>query len=652
LGEHQRALDHTNRALEVYKAIGNPVDTAAAIHVIARVERNRGNFNESLARIDEALDIIEWVRAQAVTQELRATYLASVRKYYELKIDVLTRLDKLDPSENHVAAAFQVSEMARARSLLETLVEAGADIRQDISPDLIERERAIQQQLSAKAAEQMHLLSSESSKEQLSAVEHQIEKLTARYREVEAEIRAKSPRYAALMQPQALSLAEIQQQVLDSETVLLEYYLGEERSYLWAVTADSIKSYELPRRQEIEKAVGRVYELLTARNRRVKFETVEEKRARVEKADAEYSEAAAILSRMVLGPVSQQIAGKRLLIVSDGALQYVPFAALPAPEAQGPGAGGQGSGRGESVTSDLRFQIPSSPAPAYRPLVVDHEVVVLPSASTLAVLRREIRGRKPAPRTIAILADPVFDKSDERVKAALAKKKGPAPAVTALARGEADNLRSVIERSARESGFEEGGLRIARLPFTRKEAQAIVSLVPEARRKAALDFEASRASASSAELSKYQVVHFATHGFLNSAHPELSGVVLSLVDEQGRVQDGFLRAHEIYNLKLPAELVVLSGCRTGLGKEIRGEGLVGLTRAFMYAGAARVLVSLWDINDKVTAELMTRFYRAMLGKERMRPAAALRAAQLSLWKEGRWPSPYYWAAFVIQGEMK
>lgn len=195
-------------------------------------------------------------------------------------------------------------------------------------------------------------------------------------------------------------------------------------------------------------------------------------------------------------------------------------------------------------------------------------------------------------------------------------------------------------------------MRIARLPFTRKEAQVIADLVPASGRKQALDFEASRASVTRGELSQYRVAHFATHGFLNSVHPELSGVVLSLVNEQGREQDGFLRAHEIYNLKLPAELVVLSGCRPGLGKEIKGEGLVGLTRAFMYAGAARVLVSLWDINDKATAEFMARFYRAMLGKEQMRPAAALRAAQISMWREKKWPSPYYWAAFVLQGESR
>ncbi|MCI0563012.1 MAG: CHAT domain-containing protein, partial [Nitrososphaera sp.] len=168
----------------------------------------------------------------------------------------------------------------------------------------------------------------------------------------------------------------------------------------------------------------------------------------------------------------------------------------------------------------------------------------------------------------------------------------------------------------------------------------------------ALDFSANHTTATSAELSKYRIVHFATHGLLNSEHPELSGIVLSLVDEAGRSQDGFLQLHEIYNLNLPADLVVLSACQTALGKDVRGEGLVGLTRGFMYAGAARVVASLWKVDDKATAELMKRFYKWMLGEERLQPAAALRAAQIEMWKTKRWQSPYYWAAFVIQGEWK
>jgi CHAT domain-containing protein len=192
--------------------------------------------------------------------------------------------------------------------------------------------------------------------------------------------------------------------------------------------------------------------------------------------------------------------------------------------------------------------------------------------------------------------------------------------------------------------------RLPRLYNTRAEAEVIKSLVPPRESLQALDFAANRATATSASLSQYRILHFATHAIINSTHPELSGIVLSLVNEQGEPQDGFLRAHEIFNLKLPAELVVLSACRTGLGKEVKGEGLVGMTRGFMYAGAPRVVVSLWSLGDKPTAEWMARFYKKMLGAGRLTPAAALRAAQVEMWKDKRWEQPYFWAAFVLQGE--
>jgi CHAT domain-containing protein len=264
-------------------------------------------------------------------------------------------------------------------------------------------------------------------------------------------------------------------------------------------------------------------------------------------------------------------------------------------------------------------------------------------------LRRETAQRQPASKTIAVLADPVFDGNDERVKASLARLQSQRPAVASAQRGQSIT-RGEIQRSASESGWDGEVLNTSRLPFTRKEADSIMALVPPADRKEQLDFAASLASARSPDLSQYRIVHFATHGFLNSRHPELSGIVLSLVDEMGREQNGFLRAHEIYELKLPAELVVLSGCRTGLGKEIRGEGLVGLTRAFMHAGSARVLVSLWDVNDEATAELMIRFYSRLLSQDRVSPAAALHTAQLSMAQDKRWSSPYFWAGFTLQGE--
>ena len=194
-------------------------------------------------------------------------------------------------------------------------------------------------------------------------------------------------------------------------------------------------------------------------------------------------------------------------------------------------------------------------------------------------------------------------------------------------------------------------LVIPRLPFTRQEANRLLALTPPTANFRAMDFQASRDTVLKGDLSQYRYIHFATHGVLDTERPGLSSLVLSMVDSAGKPQDGFLRANDIYNLKLPAELVVLSACQTGLGKEIKGEGLVGLTRGFMYAGAARVVVSLWSVNDKATAELMTKFYEKML-KQGARPAAALRAAQVEMWRVKQWQSPYYWAAFTLQGEWR
>jgi CHAT domain-containing protein len=485
------------------------------------------------------------------------------------------------------------------------------DLRQGADATLLERERALQQQLNARERARMLLLARKHTPEQAAAADKELRALTTQYQELQTEMRTKSPRYAALTQPQPLKLAEIQQQVLDADTLLLQYTLGEERSYLWVVSRDAVASYELPKRADVETAARGFYEALVAFNQPSRGPNANG--ATRVPAPPNTTEAGAALSRMLLAPVAAQLGTKRLLIVADGALQYVPFAALS---------------KGHSSAD-------------YQPLIVSHEVVSLPSASSLAVLRRELIGRKPAAKAVALFADPVFAVDDTRLQRAQ----------TQTATKPEPSNDQPLTRAIRETGIAETSLRIPRLPGTRREAAAITALVPATDRKQALDFEASRATATSEELSQYRIIHFATHGLLNSQHPELSGIVLSLVDSQGKPQDGFLRMHEIYNLKLPAELVVLSACQTGLGKEIKGEGLVGLTRGFMYAGAARVMASLWKVDDRATAELMKQFYQGMV-KDNLRPAAALRAAQVQMWKQQRWSEPYYWAAFVLQGEWK
>jgi CHAT domain-containing protein len=607
-GKTQLAEEFYGKSLPICRAVGDRNCEVAALYGMAQAESARGDFAGATQRTESALAIINTLRTKVASRDLRASYFASVQDVFKLHIDLLMRLHRRQPTAGFDVKALKTYEQARARSLIDMLAESSADISQGVDPALRARERSLQQMLNAEADRRMRLFGGQHSEQAAAEVQGKIEDLLTQLLAVEAELKAHSPRYAALTQPAPLDLAEIQSAVADDATLLLEYSLGEERSYLWAVTATSFSSYELPPRAEIEAAARRCYELLTARNRHVKFETADEKRVRVRQADAEYPKAAMALSRILLGPVVTQLTGKRLLVVPDGALEYLPFAALT---------------------------VPSPQNAAFVPLMVHHEVTSIPSASTLAVLRRELEGRTLAEKVVAVFADPVFDRTDERVTGNLGRNAGGHHG------GAAEKITALDEVPA-----------LPRLPYTRQEAEEILALAPSTGRKAALGFEANRTAAMSDELSKYRIIHFATHSFLDSMHPELSGIALSMLDRQGRSQEGYLRSYEIFNLKLAAELVVLSGCRTGLGKEVKGEGLYGMTRGFMYAGSKRVLVSLWDVQDQATARLMSDFYRGLLGPKRPNTAAALRAAQIAIWREGRWQAPYYWAGFVLQGEPK
>ncbi len=605
LGQQDKALESLNEALALRKSAGDQKGMATTLAEIARVERDRGNRLEALKRIEEALEKVEQVRSNIASPQLRSSLFASVQQYREIYINLLMRLHKDKPAENLDSIAFNASERGRARSLLQLLGEAGKEIRHGIEPAILERERTLGELIDEKAQDQMRLLSKKHSDEEAAAAAKEVAALTAEFEQLQGRIRESSPQFAALVQPVPLKLEEIQKQVLDKETVLLEYSLGEETSYLWAVTPESIKSYELPKRADIEPLARRVYELLTSRNQSVANETLEQRQQRFKSADEEYSIAAASLSQIILGPAAAELKNKRLLIVGDGVLQFMPFAGLPDPKTA-------------------------------EPLMIHHEIVMAPSTAVVALLRRETSNRKPAPKTLAVLADPVFSSNDARV------------ATARLAHAVRDDQTASTDavRSASEVGLQD----LRRLRFSRQEADEITRFAKDSKLEA-VDFRASRSLATSAELGQYRIIHFATHGLINNTHPELSGVVLSLVDEQGRPQNGFLRLYDLYNLKLSADLVVLSACQTALGKEIRGEGLVGLTRGFMYAGAPRVVASLWRIDDRASAEFMKRFYEGMLGKN-LRPAAALRAAQASMSTDPRWHQPHYWAAFTIQGEWR
>lgn len=193
--------------------------------------------------------------------------------------------------------------------------------------------------------------------------------------------------------------------------------------------------------------------------------------------------------------------------------------------------------------------------------------------------------------------------------------------------------------------------RLERLYFTEEEARAIAHITADLAPRITTGFAATRDAVLDPRLKDYRILHFATHGDLNDEQPELSALVFSRFDRQRRPQSGYLRLHDLYTLELNADLVVLSACETALGKQIRGEGVIGLTRGFMHAGSRQVLASLWNVEDNSTASLMKLFYWNLF-KKGERPAEALQHAQMTLWQSPQTRAPYFWAGFILQGEYK
>jgi CHAT domain-containing protein/Flp pilus assembly protein TadD len=609
-GEAEQAYEQALAIEE--KMAPESMGEAESLAGLASIMRDRGQMGRAAQFFERALATLEaQTEHLGGSAEIRSNFRANVLAFYNDYIRLL--IEQRQPEQ-----AFNVLERSRARSLLETLSAAQVDIRQGVPPPLLQKERALQAEIESKTDSRVQVLAGKHTDEQAVAIEKEITELFRQYKGIEDEIRVSSPAYAALKHPKPLSTKEIQQQVLEPGTLLLEYTLGVERSYVFAVSSTEVSAFELPKKADIEAVARQVYDILSARSHAPQGESAAQRALRVQDADSQYPGIAGKLSRMILGPVASLLHGQRLLIVRDGILEYVPFAALPSP------------------VQDARFT----------PLIVDHDIVNLPSASVLQVLRQQEAGRKKAEKAIAVLADPVFQANDSRIQKAEATPTDRRPGKSTGDESAAD---SDLLRSATEVGALDGRLNFPRLLFSRKEADAIAKVAPRKQALTALDFNASLATAVGPKLSQYRIVHFATHGLLNSVHPELSGLVLSLVDEQGRSRPGFLSLETIYNMTLPVDLVVLSACETGLGKQIQGEGLLGITRGFMYAGASRVVASLWNVNDAATAQLMSKFYNGIF-KDKLQPAAALRRAQVAMWEQTRWSLPYYWAGFVIQGE--
>lgn len=632
--EHfDEAQDSFQKALALSRKIKDISSESQTLYRFARLERERGNLDKAKEYIEASLNLSDTLRSQFTNQDFRSLYFASAHDLQELYIDVLMRLDKERPNAGFAEAAFEASERGRARSLLEMLSESRIVVRADADASLLAKEQKLQKQLREQTEKQIRLLSGKHTTEESGTLAKEIESTLAEYKELQNRIRLSSPRYASLTQPRPLSLKEIQQQLLDDETQLLEFSLGEERSFLWVVSKNSVESFELPKDKVIEESVKKTLGLLIEESEQTRALRNSKESIAIGSSQSKFETESLKLSQMLFAQAQSSLKAKRLLIVSDGALQNLPFGALPI---ESPNANG-GQKTGDSVQL----------------LISNYEIINLPSASTLAALRQDERENKKHINSVAVFADPVFSKDDERLlsnSVASNKKKSQRK----IATSRSSTLRALYESvraSSNKTSMKRSGLEIPRLPYSRGEAYAVASMLPSENVFLAIDFKADLNAATNPKLADYDIVHFATHGFLNNEQPELSGVMFSRFNERGEVQNGFLSLQEIYNLRLPVELVVLSACETGLGKELKGEGILGLTRGFMYAGAKRVIASLWKVDDVATAELMKLFYQKLL-KENLSPTAALHVAQIEMQKQKRWKSPYYWAAFQIQGEWK
>ncbi|MEH2030291.1 MAG: CHAT domain-containing protein [Nostoc sp.] len=656
LKQPEKAIQTYEEQFAFYGEMGFLSEQAQSRYNIAKLQRQNNQLQAALTQIDKAIKIIESIRKEVVSSDLRTSFFATVQDYYRLKIDILMELHKKDPSKGYDAQAIETSDRSRARGLVELLTEARANIRKGANPKLLEEEQRLQALIDAREKLRFEIVNSNKIKDPISQanadkLKTEIDELLGQQKELETKIRQSSPKYANLKYPQPLKLPQIQQQ-LDKDTLLLQYSLGEERSFLWVVSPNSLDTYELPKKQEIEKSAINLFCLISQNSSKPPSVTNKEnpctdiKTWRTDKAATE-------LSQLILAPVKDKLGTKRLVIVADGALQYIPFAALadltPQPTTlQGKGekdklpSPTRGGAGGEVISGRGIDVIPNMPASGnnfnYQPLFVNHEIVNLPSASTIAIQRQELNARKQAPKTLAIFADPVYNATDTRVTDAQNKQQNKQESI------DIELERSALNRSGDTSLFE-------RLLGTRTEAETILKLVPDYNSLQAFDFDANYTLATSSSLNQYRILHFATHGFVNDENPELSGIVLSLVDKQGKNIRGYLRLEDLFNLDYPADLIVLSACETGLGKEIQGEGLVGLTRGLMYAGAERLVVSLWQVSDEGTSVFMQEFYKQML--QQGKPAnQALRETQLKMWHQEKWRNPNYWAAFTFLGEWR
>lgn len=588
LGQTEYLLGNLTSAGATYqKALAfftkNPdyTNEAALRFGMGKLALQQGQLDKAEEHLQRSIDLTERLRENASSKDLRSSFLASVHDRYETYVEWLMTRYAQDRKQQYAVEAFETAEKGRARSLLDLLSGYQRELRQPSDSSLLVEEDKLQKAELKLVDDRTRLLSQGGTEKEKADVEQKLREVRTQLETLEARIKS-DERFNDLLRPTPLSYERIRAEITDADTSLLSYSLGAGKSFAWVVTKDGLNTYELPDKKSIEDAANQLL-------KRLKTPT---------KNDSEQTQLQSAIdqvSRLVIEPVAAKLQTPRLIVVADGILQYVPF------------------------------QILKTSASAPEPMIARFDIVDTPSASALAIVRRERAKRQPGSQLVVGFGDAVFS-----------AEYSPQPIKV--------DTDSSDERSKQTSRFRD----LPRLFNAQRELRAIGDLAGNDS-TFYVEYNATREKFLSVDLSHFRILHVVTHGVLNDQQPELSGLVLSQVDGSARPIDGFVSLADIYKLRAPVDLVVLSACHTALGQNLRGEGLIGLTRGFMYAGASGVVASLWQVDDRATAELMKYFYTNMLQRG-MGPAAALRAAQNEIRSQPKWSSPYYWAGFTFQGD--
>lgn len=617
-GDKNKAIEYYKKAYAIFQAATYRNGMAAMLYGLAISYRDLGNINEAQAKISEALKIVDAPGLELNEQTIRTFNFVSLRDFYQLNIDILMQLHKAKPRMGYDAQALAVWEKAKARLFTQTLSNTRTNIIKGISKELAEQERKTQKSLLAKLRYQQKLFSEKVSKKEYQDVCQDIEKIGKQLTTIKQQIINNSPQYAKLIYGDILNIATLQKEILKDDTTLLEYFLGTDHSYLWLINSEGIQSYELAKRDDIEAALIELNSIVTRDSSNTNANIAN---TVATDEDTQYHTAAIKLSNLLLAPIGA-LKTTKLIVVADSMLRCLPFNLL---------------------TNNV---LPTDDnAPKFIPLIDEYSITNIYSINSLIVQYQTLLKRKIAKFTsLAIIADPVLNVDDLRLKnkptnSILANK---VPASIAL-----------FQRAAKDVGLITPTKEILpRLSLLEPEIKSISSLISKENYKELTGFAADRNLVINNSLQKYQILHWDNNALIDNRHPEFTGVVFSLINDKGSLQEGFLRARELYNLDLNADLVVLMGGTTRLTLGVKTEALSFLTKGLLYAGSRQVLTTLWPVNDEVRVAFTKRFYEELAMQKTMDTSAALKAAQLSIKADSRWTAPYYWATFVLEGDLR